>query len=174
MYVRFLCSASKEAYTFAKICKRHCTLDEFSEKHQPWMFPKMFSRCCESIIMEITYKCTSSVVNWPCSEFFWLVITFTSLDTKLEEKFGRYLGFDRAFKWIEVLVFNFPAKLLLLRLLHQQKFNFVFRKSNRLCFTFTGKQISFLSYRNLIIWVFFIVIGCLWIISQQGKVFESL
>ena len=33
------------------------TLDKFAEKHQPWMFPKMFSRCCESIIMEITYKC---------------------------------------------------------------------------------------------------------------------
>ena len=113
-------------------------------------------------------------VNWPRSEFFWFVITFSSLNTKLEEKFGRYMRFDREFNWIEVLVFNFPAKLFLLRLLHQQKFNFVFRKSNRLCFTFTGKQISFLSYRNLIIWVFFIVIGCLWIISQQGKVFESL
>ena len=105
---------------------------------------------------------------------FWFVITFNSLDTKLEEKFGRYLRFDREFNWIEVSVLNFPAKLFLLRLLHQQKFNFVFRKSNRLCLTFTVKQISFLSYRNLIIWVFFIVIGCLWIISQQGKVFESL
>ena len=102
------------------------------------------------------------------------VITFNSFDTKLEEKFERYLRFDREFNWIEVLVFNFPAKLFLLRLLHQQKFNFVFRKSNRLCFTFTVKQISFLSYRNLIIWVFFIVIGCLWIISQQVKVLESL
>ena len=40
--------------------------------------------------------------------------------------------------------------------------------------TFTVKQNSFLSYRNLIIWVFFIVIGCLWIISQQVKVLKSL
>ena len=43
-----------------------------------------------------------------------------------------------------------------------------------ICVTFTVKQNSFLSYRNLIIWVFFIVIGCLWIISQQVKVLESL
>ena len=93
---------------------------------------------------------------------------------KTGKKFGMYLRFDREFNWIEVLVFDFPAKLFLLRLSHQQKFNFVFRKSNRLCFTYTVKQISFLSYRNLIIWVFFIVIGCLWIVSQQGKVFESL
>ena len=40
--------------------------------------------------------------------------------------------------------------------------------------TFTVKQNSFLSYSTLIIWVFFIVIGCLWIISQQVKVLESL
>ena len=46
------------------------------------------------------------------------VITLNSFDTKLEEKFERYLRFDREFNWIEVLVFNFPAKFFLLRLLH--------------------------------------------------------
>ena len=44
--------------------------------------------------------------------------------------------------------------------------NFVFRKWSCLCFTFTVKQNSFLSYSILINWVFFIVIGYLWIISQ--------
>ena len=36
----------------------------------------------------------------------------------MEEKFERYLRFDREFNWTEVLVFNFPAKFFLLRLLH--------------------------------------------------------
>ena len=47
------------------------------------------------------------------------VITFNSFDTKLEEKFARLLRFDREFNWIEVFVFNFPAKSFGLRLLDQ-------------------------------------------------------
>ena len=47
MYVRFLCSASKETYTFAKICKRHCTLDEFRK----------------NISCECSRKCFRDVVN---------------------------------------------------------------------------------------------------------------
>ena len=45
--------------------------------------------------------------------------SYISFETKLEEKIGRYLRFDREHNWIEVFVFNFPAKLFVLRLKHQ-------------------------------------------------------
>ena len=53
----FFHSSSKVPYTLAKICKRYYTLDKLAEKHQPRDFSKIFSRCCESVIMKITYDC---------------------------------------------------------------------------------------------------------------------
>ena len=37
--------------------KNKKTLVKLAGKHQPGMFLKMFSRCCESFIMETTYEC---------------------------------------------------------------------------------------------------------------------
>ena len=37
------------------ICKTNSSLFKFAEKHQPWIFQKILSKCCESFIMEITY-----------------------------------------------------------------------------------------------------------------------
>ena len=53
----FFHSSSKVPYTLAKICKRYYTLDKLAEKHQPRDFSKIFSRCCESVIMKIIYDC---------------------------------------------------------------------------------------------------------------------
>ena len=53
----FFHSSSKVPYTFAKICKRYYTLDKLAEKYQPRDFSKIFSRCCESVIMKIIYDC---------------------------------------------------------------------------------------------------------------------
>ena len=37
------------------IFKTNSSLFKFAEKHQPWIFQKILSKCCESFIMEITY-----------------------------------------------------------------------------------------------------------------------
>ena len=37
--------------------KNKKSLGQISGKHQPGMFLKIFSRCCESFIMETTYEC---------------------------------------------------------------------------------------------------------------------
>ena len=44
---------------------------------------------------------------------------YSSFETKLKEKFERYLRFDRDHNRIKVFVFSFPEKLFVLRLLHQ-------------------------------------------------------
>ena len=53
----FFHSSSKVSYSLAKICKRYYTLDKLAEKYQPRDFSKIFSGCCESVIMKIIYDC---------------------------------------------------------------------------------------------------------------------
>ena len=44
---------------------------------------------------------------------------YSSFEIKVKEKFERYLRFDRDHNRIKIFVFSFPAKLFVLRLLHQ-------------------------------------------------------
>lgn len=42
-----LYSAFTVVFTLARICKINGTLFNFAEKHQPWQFPKILSKCCK-------------------------------------------------------------------------------------------------------------------------------
>ena len=89
MYVHFLRSAFKVAYTFAKICNRHNTLDKFAEKHQSWIFPKMFPRCCESIILKITFKCMQAWLVGATRTESRYVVAYSWIISTLRWYFGR-------------------------------------------------------------------------------------